>query len=836
MMVLFSVLLVILAVVGVMSISVEDFSNNLVTDLGPLLALFGDTMTTQYLSESTTIPDYIIFAVAPIGILTAVFSVIRVCGSPRFKAFIGHAQEASGAVEAELCTSTSHDVCEMFSGGGITRVLQGGRPQLLELVRLSQKRHHELDIGPTPGIIPYDKTKDEANHEPKDSTIVSTGNLSASQQPAFASTNQTHGLTRKSVNSISNLDEDSTMGIYLFRQQLQELISQGVWAVKWRRGKSTMFEPKRQGEDVTLLNPNLSLNVGILKPPLRYFILVATLGIVAQVGVVVFAGLSPYYLPPPANGIDPTTASVLYPPIMFIAGTTLMCVGMACCAALIGNTTEERYYEPGPVAGQDHDHESHPGMSKTNLIWLQAGDQVVGGQTFRPFAFFEGKPKEYITSRKAPQDNRSRQLMFIGTYFAVFATMAGYIAQFIGLRGLSSIVTVTQLALTIIMSVIRGGLKIQRLGEDKNAMRDVNAAVVGHELDWLSFKLFSDGDDEASAPWFHANGYHKHGILLSPPEHNRSKSAKAQPSSTGLPSSSDGKREPGGAGHSSEQAASSSRISNLEELVRIRVRLAHLTGHHAFKGLEKLTFQMWPDDQIAVRAKARKLARALNLAAAELFVGGKIKTDVHLRIGVGNYRQPVAYSDMSWVPLTLRWPGDLTPKGWRIDSARLEAILGLWLWSMISERSEAVLPSRARPLLEETPKARIVAAGLVGKSSKLHEYIQGEINLWVPGTLKLSRTILDSKSSEYGLISLWKGQNPEGGIDGTERMIGYLGTPEDDQNIPRYTSWSPLISDPEEEMVRVRYLDLLASQGRSGLRYATSLKLMGIPLYCCLPR
>ncbi|KAL3462901.1 hypothetical protein BJX64DRAFT_258399 [Aspergillus heterothallicus] len=61
----------------------DDFSNNLATDFAPVLSLFGEQVTKQYLSESTTFLDYIIFSMAPVGILTAVVSAIRVCGSPR---------------------------------------------------------------------------------------------------------------------------------------------------------------------------------------------------------------------------------------------------------------------------------------------------------------------------------------------------------------------------------------------------------------------------------------------------------------------------------------------------------------------------------------------------------------------------------------------------------------------------------------------------------------------------------------------------------------------------------------------------------------------------------
>ncbi|KAL4986628.1 hypothetical protein BDW68DRAFT_162964 [Aspergillus falconensis] len=110
----------------------DDFSNNLATDLAPFLSLFGEQVTKQYLSESTTFLDYFIFAMAPMGIITALVSMIRVCGSPALRAFIGRAQEGSGEAEAELCSSTGRDVCEVYHNGGIARVF--GRPKILEVI------------------------------------------------------------------------------------------------------------------------------------------------------------------------------------------------------------------------------------------------------------------------------------------------------------------------------------------------------------------------------------------------------------------------------------------------------------------------------------------------------------------------------------------------------------------------------------------------------------------------------------------------------------------------------------------------------------------------------
>jgi hypothetical protein len=110
----------------------DDFANNLATDLTALIVLFGETPTKQYLSECVSLLDLIIFSVAPLGVITTLVSVIRVCGASSLRAFIGRAQEGAALAEAELCSSTSRDVCELYNNGGIARVL--GRPSILEFV------------------------------------------------------------------------------------------------------------------------------------------------------------------------------------------------------------------------------------------------------------------------------------------------------------------------------------------------------------------------------------------------------------------------------------------------------------------------------------------------------------------------------------------------------------------------------------------------------------------------------------------------------------------------------------------------------------------------------
>lgn len=102
-----------------------------------MIALFGERLTKQFLSESISLLDNIIFALSPLGVLTAVVSVIRVCGSSSLKAFIGRAQEGPAEAESELLPCVSQSTAELFNDGGISRVF--GRPKIVEIVAWETK-------------------------------------------------------------------------------------------------------------------------------------------------------------------------------------------------------------------------------------------------------------------------------------------------------------------------------------------------------------------------------------------------------------------------------------------------------------------------------------------------------------------------------------------------------------------------------------------------------------------------------------------------------------------------------------------------------------------------
>lgn len=77
----------------------------------------------QYMSQSTGWADNIILAMAPLGILTATIAAFRVGGPSWLRAIMGRARETRAAAESELMSSTSNEVCELWNGQEIVRVM-----------------------------------------------------------------------------------------------------------------------------------------------------------------------------------------------------------------------------------------------------------------------------------------------------------------------------------------------------------------------------------------------------------------------------------------------------------------------------------------------------------------------------------------------------------------------------------------------------------------------------------------------------------------------------------------------------------------------------------------
>ncbi|KAL2692498.1 hypothetical protein Neosp_002908 [[Neocosmospora] mangrovei] len=657
----------------------SDFSNDLATDLAPLLTLFGDAITKQYLSESTSFLDYLIFAMGPIGVLTAMVSTIRVCGHSSLRAFIGRSQEGEATVEAELCTSTSRDVCELFNRGGIARVL--GRPNVLELVYTPEGRAEK-------------------------------------PQPSF---------DRSNIHGHRLLNLSSTF----FERALKLPGS----SFGWERTEGTIPESWLAAEKIAP-NPNLSLNVGILKRPKWVHIAISVTGVILQAGVLLLAGVGVWVLGWNLNG-GRTSATKHYAPVMFIAGTILMCFGMWSCAYLIGQTTEEVRFQ-----------RCDQGSTKSRLFWLQPGPQVIGDQSFDSFGYVEdpANPVQVWTSSR----KEFRDTFELRTYFAVLAVLIGYIAQFIGLRGMKAWVSLAQLGVCIVMSILRGYLRMQRLDKNSNQLAGKLDIVSGHELDWLSYQIvpqeFEWTINARSAK-----------SLGEGSRHDRSSTLQTSTDSNSI----------------EEDAVS------LHDLLKIRKRLAQLTGvAHPYEIMWSKC-QKWTDESVKVRAMAQKMSAAI-CRVAEKHLPKSHDSKYSLLIPMVAYNSQRNDHCRTELHVNLKtWS-----RIWEIDPAEIEAILGLWLWAL----ADTVLKSCDLERRNNTLVFRIVS--LTPNLENVEDDIdnrRAELTFWCPNAyLEVKRIRLEGQPW-YSAKSVWSM-----GSDGHfHRLQKAVATP----MLQRYSGWTSVCED-----------------------------------------
>ncbi|RPB17558.1 hypothetical protein P167DRAFT_581021 [Morchella conica CCBAS932] len=222
----------------------DDFTNNLGSDLAPLLALFGEQVTKQYMSETLSWVDNLIFCLAPLGVITAIVSAIRVGGSPKLRSLVGRAKESHGQVEADLMSSTSSDVCELWNGEGVVRVL--GRPVLLQLV--------------------YEKSSGGGS-EP----------------------------------GVGNQSKIYTFQDAISRGRYNEKGKDTQGTEKPSRPLDPEIEEYRKRQNP----PNLSLNVSMVPVPKWVLILFIVIGVIVQGGVLVYAAITQYILKLEKNDAPP---------------------------------------------------------------------------------------------------------------------------------------------------------------------------------------------------------------------------------------------------------------------------------------------------------------------------------------------------------------------------------------------------------------------------------------------------------------------------------------------------------------------------------------------------
>ncbi|KAB8073732.1 hypothetical protein BDV29DRAFT_175032 [Aspergillus leporis] len=535
----------------------DMFTDNLATDLAPLITLFGERLTTQFLSESISLLDNFIFALAPLGILTAAVSAIRVCGNSSLRAFIGRAQEGPGDAEHELLSCVSETTAELFNNSGISRVF--GRPRLLEVVVWKEK---------------------------------------------------------------DPISKEGHWKIGTLRDALQ----QDAWTTE--DGRKILDEKDILRPELEI--PNLSLNKGIARRSQGWFFCAAILGLVLQIGVLAYSALTVLIYSDNFRKDGQQVESYAFP--LFLIGTISLCIGMFLCAFIIERSSKEFYLHA---------------VKPSKLYWLQPGGQNVGDQVFGSFlGVSEGPSSQPTVDLKYIKSIRDRTLedSWPILILAISFTLVGFVAQFVGLRGLHASVTLAQMGSTLVMAIIRTCLRTKRISSDENRLTKEEQQLTSHkkhELDCFSFHIENVKSFSLVSGMTRGSSQYQPSLL--------SVASEDSGQSTGL-----GTR-----------------------LIQTRAQLAKLTS-----GADHLQNMAW--DDMPIRQAARNLAQTIGATMDLISLWQHTSKDAgsfELDFVCQSHHKSIA-PKLETYTVNLERSDDTLQ--WRVNENELEAVLGLWTWSLLA--------------------------------------------------------------------------------------------------------------------------------------------------------
>ncbi|KAI6755630.1 hypothetical protein HG531_004736 [Fusarium graminearum] len=415
----------------------DDFSNNLFSDLAPLLALFGERVTMQFLSQSMGWSDCVILAMAPLGIITTIVSAIRVGGPPWLKALIGRSRENTSAVEMELMSSTSHETCELWNGSDIVRC-QGLAP-VKEFICLIPRggidNTTSIRIMRLEEAVKKKLVQEQKPHKPEWRRWLRQNSSDSKQDQQ---------------------QKKSWYRIYTNPHSTDEEIPQ------------TTPAPHDFASDIVILRntaveaPNITLN-RCHKVDRGHLHLAAGFGVILQLGVLMYFGFITYFPTLRLKKDDKQVKGYAFP---FSSGGTII---------LPKQTVSDQVFESFALYPEK--------CPRVITVSRRDGDT--------------GSPKTPRSGTASQQSSKLKQIE--STNLSVAATvicLAGFFIQFVGLRAMHWSASVGQLIAVIIMTMIRA--LVRRGFIDTINNRELRE---GFELDALAIALGNLGpDSHAESP------------------------------------------------------------------------------------------------------------------------------------------------------------------------------------------------------------------------------------------------------------------------------------------------------------------------------------------------
>ncbi|KAI0596351.1 hypothetical protein F4775DRAFT_316176 [Biscogniauxia sp. FL1348] len=484
----------------------DDFANNLFSDLAPILSLFGERVSMQFMSQAIGLADCILLAMAPLGIITTIVSAIRVGGPTWLKAVIGRARENLSAAEVELMSSTSKEACELWNGRNVIRCQGSARIwQFICLVEecadAESQAHHsdEIEYKTLKEALQSGLIEPKCMEFPKTMKAMNLTYALGITGPKHAYDqlkDLLSSLRGKTPRPLLRYIASYTHSIKGAKEERRE--NDDVELASMDNISNASSAPSKKHRKVTIIRdsdldaPNLSLNCHNRVGRAEIY-LMAAIGTLLQIGVLVFFGFITLYAPIKSHFQKNNNPVANYAFPCALIGTIFLVTGMFLCALVIEQSTIESFY--APTMG-----------NQAWIVWLQKS-HVVNDQVFQPYAIYPTSNRTFITtSRRSPEldEQQHDKFKYLGletlTFVGTTSSLIGFIVQFVGLRGLNWSASVVQLGAVILMTCARTWVR-RGLAEPPISSR----LTSDFELDWLALSL----KDCKNAPWMKDSGKDK---------------------------------------------------------------------------------------------------------------------------------------------------------------------------------------------------------------------------------------------------------------------------------------------------------------------------------------
>lgn len=285
----------------------------------------------------------------------------------------------------------------------------------------------------------------------------------------------------------------------------------------------------------------------------------------------------------------------------------------------------------------------------SKIYWLQPGRQQIGEQVFGAFLGVNEETRsqasteiQYIKSTR----HEGQKVDRIWLVFTVLLTISGWVIQFIGLRGLNSAVSLAQMGSTLLMAFVRTWLRTKRIGSDDNLLTQKECRLSSHkkqELDCFAFHLEEVDSFDLRAKF--------------------AEDISRVPSNLSLATTT--------AAHSDASVGIGNR------LIQTRVRLTELTSN-----VGRCGNKAWHD--LPIRNAAYKLANTIEKTMDLLSRWASMTTGIcYFTIPFECLSRSDGITITSIEQITLKIERSETTLQWTVNASQLEAILGLWTWSLL---------------------------------------------------------------------------------------------------------------------------------------------------------